>query len=723
MNVNPHVEKDAPAEKALQARFEANLSVLAADPARCEQMGITVGQLRLLGKRWRREHDGDGLSGDKPAIDDVTLPHEHDSGSLCPRPYVIRGVCPPDLLIRVHGQTVDVFNKYSPKLYVLEPAVDQLIGALHTHDLTSVLADERVVILVGGNLVRRLESVLDDETDATSLPKYHLALASAQSGNAEQLNAMITALDDKRTQRTVQLHRQAEAAYVGRDRAYWSARYKKALSGSGPPLRVLIPVSRYSTYVQHAAMQLARALARIGCETRMLTEADSHCVMPASAYARAFAEWQPDLVCQIDHLRHESRGLIPARVPHWCWVQDRLAHLFNPIAGTKVDPLEMVLGLGIELLVTQHGYPVKQCLPVLNGSDVEVYAPEPLPQDELHEHRCDVSYVSNHSEPADRLARSLINNIANDDQERRFLKWLHRLLCEIVDDDTHEPTTRIGRNRLIKIMQAKSAGRFTNDGLNQVYDFFCLPLVDRMYRHQALRWVIHYCQRHGRTLKLYGRGWEQHEMTRPFARGEVANGRSLRAVYQASQVNLHVSSFGSLHQRVFDGYAAGGLVLCRRSVSDASYGLYRLAVRASEKLGTGRFRLDQAPELEREWTLVQTAGRCNHNSKRMIDLRQETWKRFAQPESPCHFRSLGQLAAEVNTFSFWSERTLGERLDRFLDHPEAREPIVRSVRQAIVDSLSLDTIARYALMRYCGLLDGRPVTDGTDVCGTLFRSE
>ena len=38
----------------------------------------------------------------------------------------------------------------------------------------------------------------------------------------------------------------------------------------------------------------------------------------------ALAEFKPDLVFQIDHLRHEHGDMFPPNLPFVCWVQDHL---------------------------------------------------------------------------------------------------------------------------------------------------------------------------------------------------------------------------------------------------------------------------------------------------------------------------------------------------------------------------------------------------------------
>ena len=48
---------------------------------------------------------------------------------------------------------------------------------------------------------------------------------------------------------------------------------------------------------------------------------------------RALDEFRPDLVFQIDHLRHEHGQLSPPGLPFACWIQDHLPHLQTPVAG------------------------------------------------------------------------------------------------------------------------------------------------------------------------------------------------------------------------------------------------------------------------------------------------------------------------------------------------------------------------------------------------------
>jgi hypothetical protein len=92
---------------------------------------------------------------------------------------------------------------------------------------------------------------------------------------------------------------------------------------------------------------------------------------------------------------------------------------------------------------------------------------------------------------------------------------------------------------------------------------FVRPLADRVIRHQTLEWARQISARRGWKLALYGKGWHEHPTLAPFARGEVMHDESLRALYQAARVHLHVSINGFMHQRVIECALSGGLPLVR----------------------------------------------------------------------------------------------------------------------------------------------------------------
>src|ERR1700759_5080621 len=96
--------------------------------------------------------------------------------------------------------------------------------------------------------------------------------------------------------------------------ACWSGRFHEAASG-GPPLRVLVPTCRYSTFIRHSSADLVEALKSAGCEAELLIEPDDATHFSATAYLRRLAAFKPDLVVLINYTRSQLGTFFPKNVP------------------------------------------------------------------------------------------------------------------------------------------------------------------------------------------------------------------------------------------------------------------------------------------------------------------------------------------------------------------------------------------------------------------------
>src|SRR5262249_44056160 len=116
------------------------------------------------------------------------------------------------------------------------------------------------------------------------------------------------------------------AAYVGRDRAWWAARF-------AGPLKVLVPTSRFSTYIQHASRDLVSALRRAGHRAELLIQPDDSSLIWSVGYLRALRDFEPDLILSINSPRVSMGAWIPHNLPLVCWIQDAMPHQFDGAVG------------------------------------------------------------------------------------------------------------------------------------------------------------------------------------------------------------------------------------------------------------------------------------------------------------------------------------------------------------------------------------------------------
>ena len=118
--------------------------------------------------------------------------------------------------------------------------------------------------------------------------------------------------------------------------------------------------------------------------------------------------------------------------------------------------------------------------------------------------------------------------------------------------------------RMLEEAYRRCGAAITDDSLlSWVRTWYLWRLGDRMFRHEALEWVAQWATAKGRTLRIYGNGWEDHPTLAEFAAGGAENGRELNCIYRASRINLQLMPAGFIHQRALDGLAAGGFFLTR----------------------------------------------------------------------------------------------------------------------------------------------------------------
>ena len=443
---------------------------------------------------------------------------------------------------------------YSPPLTILQADAMELLDGLSALDLREPLMDPRVAVFAGRDasqrwindaLTRVGEMVLGTAVAVPGVrarvsPPPEAATGRVSAGQAEEFRRLQSLVGSR---------------YAGRDAAWWAARYRDARSG-GPPLRVLVPTSRYSTYIRHAAEDLAAAFRALGCEARLSIEANLSSRPSAVGHLQPVAEFEPDLVALINYFRGDAGLPYPEQLPWVCWLQDAMPHQF---AERRWGALDFVAGHVPVELRQRAEFPRERSMPFPVVASGRKFHAGPVGRDLASRFACEVAYVSHQSEtPAAFHAR--IRAESADGQTAAVLDELRPLL----EAEALEPMAQTLTGRLRRITR-EVVDRCTGHEAAAAYTFrhYAVPLADRVLRHQALGWAAEICARRGWRLKVFGRGWEAHPRLAPYACGEVAHGEELRACYQSAAVHLHASVTTLVHQRVMECAMSGGLPLGR----------------------------------------------------------------------------------------------------------------------------------------------------------------
>ncbi len=480
------------------------------------------------------------------------------------RPVALAGRCVAVTASLALEATARAHLGYTPRLHVVEPDAVRLgeglaeLAATRHAAIDDLLASERIEWHLGDRALDSLAEDLAARLD-TILPDRVLA---AQGSDPRTPRAVAHALEvahAAQARRLELLHACVRTLYHDRSPAWWSERFAQRLA-TRRPLNVLVVTSRFTTFVRHAAADLAASLRRAGHHAEVLIEPDLHSNLAACAHLEAFRRHEPDLVVCANHPRTALGDACPANVPFVCWVQDAMPHLFDASVGDRSTPLDFLVGHLFNDLFERHRFPVARALPFPVVADAAKFHDGPITTEQLESHACDVAIVSHHGETPDALHRRLVASARANSPA--FADTLERLLDPVVAATAAARATPLHAAIDAACRRVlEDAGIADPRARSMAFRGYAMPMADRLLRHQVVGWAADICQRHHLSLRLHGRGWDAHPDLSHLAAGELDHGDDLRAAYRAARLHLHVAAGALLHQRVIECFLSRGCCL------------------------------------------------------------------------------------------------------------------------------------------------------------------
>jgi hypothetical protein len=223
-----------------------------------------------------------------------------------------------------------------------------------------------------------------------------------------------------------------------------------------------------------------------------------------------------------------------------------------------------------------------------------------------------------------------------------------------------------------------------------------LLIADRAFRHETLGWAADYCRAAGKTLRLYGAGWERHPTLAAHAAGPAAAGDELHAITLASRINLQIIGTGVLHPRLLDGLAGGGFFLYRETHNDRPDPAF-LAARAAVSrhvAGHGVTRLADLdavsePGIAAAWRVIRE--QYVETQRRQQFDEAVVLRGLATAHALPHAT---EVMPELAAIAFDSRESFAERAAAFLADESLRASTARALRARVQESFSYD--ARWA---------------------------
>ena len=607
-------------------------------------------------------------------------------GGNFPGPFLFEGLDLGFFFDRVYQSTLRTFLDFSCALYVVEPDPVLVALVLHLHDWRTLLRDERVMWFVGPDAMRRLAQAWQNDVNLPPPTQAYMMNAFRPGCTplaVAAIQAEITRRDDELERSQCEMSR----LYAPRDRKFWAARFDEALSGRGAPLSIVAAVSVHTTFLQYSMEDTRRAVEALGHRMIVLKERRPFEVVHPLTYHQTIRAHDADLFLSIDHLRPEFGALLPDNLPLLTWDQDGLPQVVTKanIAGVAVH--DFIVG-STKLRFAAEGCRHEQYLQSPIPTCPQRYAGSELTPEERARFACDVSYVSHasqtpHAFHAEEAGRGEYAHV------RPLLDALYALLPDYL------ATYRVVRGALSAAIIA-DAERHTGIHLSdpalrsRIEGWYLWRLGDRMFRHEALEWVADWARASGRSLRIYGNGWDKHPTLAQFAAGPVANGRDLLCLYRASCVNLQLMPAGFIHQRALDGLAAGGFFLTRLAPQDLrGFAYKRLAARLHELQLTSTLAIMKSsdPELRRLLRLCigPDVERINPDTANLhlIPLSAE-W-------SYCD-----ELFPDFEEITFDSAEEFNTAADRYITDEPARQAKANAMRDVVIKHFSyIPTVERF----------------------------
>lgn len=622
--------------------------------------------------------------------------HSLAGADAFPRPLTIEGLDPPWLFDQAYRTLERNALGYGPPITIVQADPHELLDGLSALDLREQLVDPRVRVLVGPDASQRWLNDALERLDEVVLGAV-VRVPSTRTQVAPPLEAMTGRASAAQAEEYRRVRAKVDGIYRGRDTAWWAERYAEARRG-GRPLRVLVPTSRYSTYIRHAAQDLADAFRALGCEAVVAAEAGWSSRPSTVGHARLIERHEPDLIALINYFRGDAGLPFPDEVPWLCWLQDALPHQFKE---RRFGPLDFVAGHVHKELRAEGGVRPEQTLPFPVVASARKFHPGPVNPVLRERFACDIAYVSHQSETPERF-HARCKREDPSPEAARLLDELRPLVeAEALDPMRYSLLARLERVTRDVVEDSPLAG---SDKAVYVFRHYALPLADRVIRHQMLGWAAEICLRRGWRLRLYGRGWDHHPEFAPFARSELAHGEDLRACYQSSLIHLHGSVSALVHQRVMECALSGGLPLARLTydaLSESGGWARREALLhchpTHRDVATGRIGFESAatPPLAAVAAQHQRLGLEFPEIAWISAPRAESYRR---PDHPCASGlHPAWLFGELTETTFRSAADLERLVESMRDDPRTRQRLSAEMAARVRERCTTETFAEHAL--------------------------
>ena len=551
-------------------------------------------------------------------------------------------------------------------VYVVEPDAALLRACLATHDWSgsgSPLTDPRFVWCVGPGWASQARR----KRARPQWPTPETALAIGRTAY-EQVGAEWQALESDLLAQDQATVAEITQRYAGRESRAMAA--SLARHPGARPGRVMLVTSRFTTVLQHSSRLIAEALESLGYVVEFLIEEADHLRVGRRDLGKAIQRFEPDAMFVLDHLRPTFGKWIPESLPLISWLQDDLLHLMATEAGASVNRRQVVFSHDPALYVHSYGYPAAQTL-------LQLKMARERPADTGPGYDHDIVFVSNAGQrPEEMIAAMRVHD--NEGQVDVVSQAARQLVSDFSAGASFDAAVAV--ERLLDQVAAERGLQITPTARRAFAKSLFIGVVSPLYRQQAVRWALAAAEERGRTVSLFGAGWETNPEFAAHARGTVAYGPDLDELTARSRINLQVVPYNCLHQRLLDGVAAGGFFLIREHPSDV---WCRDA--AELELEIPQEMPDDAAVLAGGGALADRLRAIRARAAGLILNVPESVIGDIRRDRAAGLENRSQMLPRHDDVTFTDAASLRRQMGRWLDAPEDRAAVIAEQRAHVLE--------------------------------------
>lgn len=641
---------------------------------------------------------------------------EHLAGRPMPEQLTIEGLDPPWLAFLASAALARQGDGFQPRLLLVQRDPVEALDAMACADLSAMLEAARTAVFVGERATAELEAFLVQRLDSRPAGPV-VPLLSMRSRCASPTVAEVQqTVNERIIAEHLRLTSIVQARAASRGGRHWARR----LNDPSNPPRILIPTTRYSTFVQHAARDLAAAFECLGCRAQIMIESDASSRWNTLAYLRQLEAFDPDAVVMINYFRRnldptapqDAARWLPDQLPLITWLQDDMPHQRQESLAGRLHELDFVAGHLERSTLERLGVPRHRTIQTPVVASREKFHPAAPTPSERERFGCDIAYVSHHSETPEAMHARLCA-----EGGAAVAGLLERLRPAVESIDP----LREGADQLLALAGQVLGTSVPADVSQQLARQYVVPMAERRLRHQTLAWAVEIAARRGWRLRVFGKGWRGHALlaSMPAAAGDaVEHGAGLRAAYAAAAAHLHISITAPVHQRVAECALSGGLPLIRLT-HDAIRDVRKAALRAAwlrqcddGNAPGGRTRLVVAdhPELMALVALQQRLGLTTEppEQEHTLDPSYATSEKRHLVARAREHRA-DWLLGDLAQVTFASAASLEAAMQRAIERPQWRTAASRLIADRVDQGMTSERLARQMLaMLRRNLAPGEP---------------